>query len=625
MGLSRQLIETMIFHREGATRFTQDSPVLPDVWIHFAQQPVRLAKLLITPRREEGAGKLARVLRARLQREHVDRPRRGQETGGGKIAYTQGNVVAELSFAELIRVVLPMTPWWMKNVWQPTAQIIHSLGQKKVRTDLAEDLREFEAGRALKVGLVTPEVLWLLRIVGEIASERRQSLRSTQKAPRKERQKKISETAVVRETASLLEMFHPPTEEERETVWLVNRNREARLAVRKSALAIKADAARRLFDVSCKRIAWAIVDSGIDARHPAFFRDKDKADDIANWPIHTRVEKTYDFTRIHDLLNPDALDTKRLAPRIQEILEHDDRREERIRTTLPDLRRHLQSGREIDWSLLEPLLRVPHKESYDHPRNDHGTHVAGILAANWHPLDGDPVVGVCPDIRLYDMRVLGEDGVGDEFMVIAALQFIRHLNAQRDYIAVHGANLSLSIKHDVVNFACGRTPVCEECERLVASGTTVVAAAGNQGYLKYATVEGYQEGYRTISITDPGNAEGVITVGATHRFRPHTYGVSYFSSRGPTGDGRVKPDLVAPGEKIVAPTPGSEARRKDGTSMAAPHASGAAALMMARHKELVGEPRRIKQVLCDTATDLGRERYFQGAGMLDALRALQSI
>ena len=59
--------------------------------------------------------------------------------------------------------------------------------------------------------------------------------------------------------------------------------------------------------------------------------------------------------------------------------------------------------------------------------------------------------------------------------------------------------------------------------------------------------------------------------------------------------------------------------------MAAPHVSGAAALLMARYSELVGQTARVKQILCDTATDLGRERYFQGAGMLDVLRALQSI
>ena len=59
--------------------------------------------------------------------------------------------------------------------------------------------------------------------------------------------------------------------------------------------------------------------------------------------------------------------------------------------------------------------------------------------------------------------------------------------------------------------------------------------------------------------------------------------------------------------------------------MAAPHVSGAAAMLMARYSELIGHPRRVKQILCDSATDLGRERSFQGRGMLDVLRAFQSV
>jgi subtilisin family serine protease len=116
----------------------------------------------------------------------------------------------------------------------------------------------------------------------------------------------------------------------------------------------------------------------------------------------------------------------------------------------------------------------------------------------------------------------------------------------------------------------------------------------------------------------------VITVGSTHRGKPHIYGVSYFSSRGPTGDGRLKPDLVAPGEKIRGPIRGEADDELAGTSMAAPFVSGAAAFLLARHRELIGNPGRVKQILCSTATDLGRERYFQGHGLVDVLRALQT-
>jgi serine protease AprX len=190
---------------------------------------------------------------------------------------------------------------------------------------------------------------------------------------------------------------------------------------------------------------------------------------------------------------------------------------------------------------------------------------------------------------------------------------------------VHGVNLSLSLDFDVLNAACGRSPVCVEAERAHESGVVVVAAAGNSGQCDFSYRGVTASGYRTVSITDPGNADAVITVGATHRVEPHTYGVSYFSSRGPTGDGRVKPDLVAPGEKIIGPLPGGRYARMDGTSMAAPHVSGAAALLMGRHRELLGQPDIVKKTLRDCATDLGREPYFQGAGMLDILRSLESL
>ncbi len=298
----------------------------------------------------------------------------------------------------------------------------------------------------------------------------------------------------------------------------------------------------------------------------------------------------------------------------------------------------------IDWEDVSTKIKVPHDGNYPVPKGEHGTHVAGILGANWpsNPElnslpEGQDIVGMCPDIKFYDLRVFadtsnGEEGifqemhqVTDEFTVICALEFIRFLNRKREELKVHGVNLSLSIPHDVASFACGCTPVCNECARLVDAGVVVVAAAGNHGFDERSIPFSQGGEYRDISISDPGNAEEAITVGSTHRDHPHTYGISYFSGRGPTGDGRRKPDLVAPGEKIIAPVPGERFACKDGTSMAAPHVSGAAALLMARYPELIGNPRRIKQILCETATDLGRERYFQGHGLLDVLRAMQSL
>jgi subtilisin family serine protease len=409
-------------------------------------------------------------------------------------------------------------------------------------------------------------------------------------------------------------------------LWSVSLNRPVLTSVAYSALTVKADAARQLFNLDTDNLAWAVVDSGIDLRHIAFRRRartppfKPEGEDEFDG---SQVVATYDFTRARRLL----ADPGWLIPGGNK----DD--PESIEEARRALRRRLRAGRPLDWAVLSPLLEIPHTaRAYREPRNDHGTHVAGILAGNWRR--GEPhfpvserndLIGVCPGLRLYDLRVLGDDGKGDEFGVLSALQFIRWLNMQHDEPKIHGVNLSLSMKHDVANFACGRTPVCDECERLVASGVVVVAAAGNDGYTTFTTPTGDSEGYRSISISDPGNAEDVITVGATHRRFPHTYGVSYFSSRGPTGDGRRKPDLVAPGEKITGPTPNNGSAIKDGTSMAAPHVSGAVALLMARHRELVGQHMRIKEILCRTATDLKREVYFQGHGLVDILRALQSL
>lgn len=626
--VTREDIEELIFGTERFRRFTQDSPILPDVWIEYSNHPRQPLDLLLTPRRESTPAAVSRVLRERLARERNTpqwRGRHGAAIGQAHLAYSESTVVARLWFDELVRVVLPLTKWWRDHVWGRERRLnITDLAIGEVRREMAGLLGE--PGMEADGGPISADLLWMIRLVGRIQWEVSRPDPSSREEP--------TPLDLVEAVQTLLEGLDLQDLPEEALVWTVSRNRPARAAIWRSTLAVKGDAARRLFEVSCKDLRWAVIDSGIDATHPAF-RRRDPKRKLHAEPFEaprggkgrvlnrTRVVATYDFTRIRAFLDPEAEAESARGPGQDEFSPE-------IRERIKELRSGLLSGRAIDWDLLEPVLRVPHGAGYRPPHHEHGTHVAGILAADWRTTDEDmpdehDQIGLCPDLELYDLRVLDDTGAGDEFTVIAAQQFVRHLNAHKDELVIHGVNISLAIRHDVANYACGRTPVCEECERLVGNGVVVVAAAGNEGYTQFLTARGTTDGYRSISITDSGNSEGVITVGATHRYKPHTYGVSYFSSRGPTGDGRAKPDVVAPGEKIKAPVPDRKLKTLDGTSMAAPHVSGAAALLLARHRELTGQPARVKQILCQTAVDLGRERYFQGSGMVDVLRALQAV
>lgn len=732
-----EFVNQLLYETPGGMRFTQDSPVLTNVWLTYALEPRSQQKLILTLSRNKSAGAAADELRAMLARLRERVAKRDEASGitreRARISYIPGQISAELYFDEMMRLVLPLTPWW-KDTYTllnrlPTGTMTKKAAQSAdwagfplpsedriidmvdglllMRREIREekgietiDRGATSDGRRRYLREIPVDFLWLVRLSGLIGDaflkghgllednaeaghvdrlglslerdfvSRRRDPASGERlaAPREQ----IAHTEIHanrrRLAESFCEIYRDWTVDNEQPkvafIWRVTKNRPVELAVHKSALTVKADAARRLFDVSCKDITWAVIDSGIDGRHPAFrftTREAERAaregvaaakQDGRGVPLllellPSRVKKTLDFTHLRELLDYDVLtgasteaegDRKRLVENLRRRLRRADASEEEagqeVDEHLDRLRDRIKRRQDVDWQDLEPLLvdLAPLE-----PKNDHGTHVAGVLGADWIediPEEEDlPLAlrtrrmqGICPDIELIDVRVFRDDGKTDEFELLAAIQFLRWMNSRAGYMVVHGANLSLSLIHEVRRFACGQTPICDECNEASALGMVIVAAAGNRGFeandIDHLTMS---DGFRSASITDPGNAENVITVGATHRKRPHEYGVSYFSSRGPTGDGRVKPDLVAPGEKIKGPTPDGGAEFKDGTSMAAPHVSGAAAMLMARHHELVGNPARIKKILCETATDLNRERYYQGHGLLDILRALQSV
>jgi serine protease AprX len=635
------LVEHILLGPADDRRVLQDSPVLGDVWLAYAADPASIQDLLITPHRSATAAEVAGQIS-----EEVKRIRSGtdRQNKSANIAYLQGIVAARLYFNEVLRILVPLTQWWQQRkvadkLEEDDAEAIRERMRRLLKPDRFSaahmQIRGESTGLAYEDFSALDRYIALAGLILWVGGQTRPGARlqpiDIEKVFRRydphiddivngmlELYQTIKADIVEFKASVERQRSRERSEDEGEEnalIFQVSLNRTASPALDKSVPAVKADAARRLFDIKCNKIVWAVLDSGIDGTHDAFIsRDGEKKP-------KPRVRKTFDFTNIREIVSSDNADLSDdgLDRLLDRVLAHNNIDRNEARERLKVIANCAKEKRPTNWDVVEELITLSDPPK---PVSLHGTHVAGIIGAA--PV-GTNLGGMCHDIRLHDFRVLGKTLEDTEFAVIAALQYIRYVNERQSYITIHGANLSLSIPHNVRNYACGRTPVCIECERLVDNGVVVVAAAGNRGHQKFETKEGVFESYAAFSITDPGNGDGVITVGATHGNWPHTYGISFFSSRGPTGDGRLKPDLVAPGERIQSTVPENQWGPESGTSMAAPHVSGAAAMLMARYPELIGQPRRIKRILCDTATDLGRERSFQGYGMLDVLRAFQSI
>jgi serine protease AprX len=261
----------------------------------------------------------------------------------------------------------------------------------------------------------------------------------------------------------------------------------------------------------------------------------------------------------------------------------------------------------------------------------HGSHVAGIIAGNGYDSSSQKS-GVAPGAHLVVLKVLDANGNGSIGNVIAAM----------DWVATNGAaynirvvNLSIGAR---VNESYWTDPLTLAAKKLTDKGIVVVTAAGNFG----RAVDGRQQ---FGSITAPGNAPWVLTVGAssTQGTTSRTDDVmADYSSAGPTKyDYLAKPDLVAPGTGTVSlSVPGSTMYSTkatalsngttapnvylslSGTSMAAPVVAGTVATMFQANPNLT--PNLVKAILQYTAQPYnGYKPLQQGAGFLNALGAVR--
>ncbi|WP_172382682.1 S8 family serine peptidase [Streptomyces sp. MNP-20] len=238
-------------------------------------------------------------------------------------------------------------------------------------------------------------------------------------------------------------------------------------------------------------------------------------------------------------------------------------------------------------------------------RLGHGTHVASI-AAGTGAASGGKLKGVAPGAKVLSGKVLDDEGFGDDSGIVAGME----------WAAAQGA--------DVVNLSLGggdsegTDPLEAAVDKLsAAKGVLFAVSAGNEGEFGPGTVG------------SPGSAKAALTVGAVDDADQ----LAKFSSRGPIGDGgTIKPDVTAPGVDITAAAaPGSRIEKEvgqnpegyltiSGTSMAAPHAAGAAALLKQRHP--TWKQPELKGALTASARGGAYSPFEQGSGRIAVDRAV---
>lgn len=241
------------------------------------------------------------------------------------------------------------------------------------------------------------------------------------------------------------------------------------------------------------------------------------------------------------------------------------------------------------------------EEAYDD--HGHGTHVSGIAAGTG---GGSIYRGVAPKAKLVGIKVLDDWGSGSFDQVISGIEWAIQ-NKENYNISIISMSLGANVNSD------GTTPVERAVDYAVAQGINVIVAAGNAG----------ARGNNSVGI--PASAFNVTTIGAVD----DNLEIAGFSSRGPTKDGRIKPEISAVGVSVKSSVPRelypSGYTTASGTSMATPMVSGFVALLLQNNPSLT--PIQVKEILMQTAIDKGQAGpdNAYGYGILDALNTYFTI
>lgn len=231
--------------------------------------------------------------------------------------------------------------------------------------------------------------------------------------------------------------------------------------------------------------------------------------------------------------------------------------------------------------------------------NGHGTHVAGLVAGDGTASMGK-YRGAAPGCGIIALKVLDRYGNGSQDDVLRALRWIREYRQQ---YRIRVVNISVGT---TCNSKRNHARLLESVEQLWDEGVVVVTAAGNQGP-------------RPGSITAPGSSKKVITVGSSDLLE----GRSAISGRGPTAECVCKPDIVAPGNKIMSCVPGKPYSYgvKSGTSMSTPLVTGVIACALEKNPALTNTD--IKTMLMNSADDMGLPQNLQGWGKFNRRKFLK--